>query len=121
MVQKVTLDNGATLLIDEMQDVRSLALGVFVGAGSGAERPSKQRHVDRYVFFLQAKDLRGRRARRLRELRGRPDLTLAVDEAGNGDQRLGLRLEILAPRERRQPAQPPGAPRRLLCRSQPSR
>jgi predicted Zn-dependent peptidase len=53
MVTKLTLDNGATLLIDEMQDVRSLALGIFVGAGSGAERPSRQgiSHFLEHVLF----------------------------------------------------------------------
>jgi predicted Zn-dependent peptidase len=57
MVQKLILDNGATLLIDEMQDVRSLALGVFVGAGSGAERPSKQgiSHFLEHVLFKRTK------------------------------------------------------------------
>jgi predicted Zn-dependent peptidase len=53
MVQKLTLDNGATLLIDEMQDVRSLALGIFVGAGSGGERPSRLgiSHFLEHVLF----------------------------------------------------------------------
>ena len=36
-----------------------------------------------------------------------------VDEARDRDQRLGLRLEILSDRERRQPAHAPGAPRKL--------
>jgi len=57
MVQKIVLDNGATLLIDEMQDVRSLALGIFVGAGSGAERPSRQgiSHFLEHVLFKRTR------------------------------------------------------------------
>ena len=35
MVHKHILENGVTVLIDEMQDVRSFALGFFVRAGSG--------------------------------------------------------------------------------------
>ena len=31
MVKKFLLDNGVTVLIDRMQDVRSFALGFFVG------------------------------------------------------------------------------------------
>ena len=38
MALKHVLDNGATVLIDEMQDVRSFALGFFVRAGSGTSR-----------------------------------------------------------------------------------
>ena len=53
MVQKFTLDNGTTVLLDEMQDVRSLALGIFVGTGSQEERPSKQgiSHFLEHVLF----------------------------------------------------------------------
>ncbi len=35
MVVKHVLDNGVTVLIDEMHDVRSFALGFFVRAGLG--------------------------------------------------------------------------------------
>jgi predicted Zn-dependent peptidase len=57
MVQKIVLDNGATLLIDEMQDVRSLALGIFVAAGSGVERPSRQgiSHFLEHVLFKRTR------------------------------------------------------------------
>ncbi len=53
MVQKFTLDNGATVLVDEMQDVRSLALGFFVGTGSGEEHPARQgiSHFLEHVLF----------------------------------------------------------------------
>jgi predicted Zn-dependent peptidase len=53
MVHTFTLDNGATVLIDEMQDVRSLALGIFVGAGSGVEPPARQgiSHFLEHVLF----------------------------------------------------------------------
>jgi len=42
MVRKHFLENGTTVLIDEMQDVRSFALGFFVGAGSGEESAGKR-------------------------------------------------------------------------------
>ena len=43
--------------------------------------------------------------------RDRSAIDHVVDETSNGDQRLGLRYEAGADRERRQPAQAPGAPR----------
>ena len=43
--------------------------------------------------------------------RARSPVDHVVDEAADGDQRLGLRHEAGAGRERRQPAQAPGAPR----------
>ncbi|MDQ5857885.1 MAG: insulinase family protein [Acidobacteriota bacterium] len=42
MVHKHLLENGVTVLIDEMQDVRSFALGFYVRAGSGEETPGKR-------------------------------------------------------------------------------
>ena len=42
MIRTHVLDSGTTVLIDEMRDVRSFALGVFVRAGSGDEPPSRQ-------------------------------------------------------------------------------
>ena len=57
MVQKFTLDNGATVLVDEMQDVRSLALGFFVGTGSGEEHPARQgiSHFLEHVLFKRTR------------------------------------------------------------------
>jgi hypothetical protein len=46
MVVKHVLDNGVTVLIDEMQDVRSFALGLFVRAGSGDEPAARQGLLD---------------------------------------------------------------------------
>lgn len=57
MIQKFVLPNGATLLIDEMQDVRSFALGFFAAAGSGAEPPEKQgiSHFLEHVLFKRTR------------------------------------------------------------------
>jgi len=57
MVEKFILENGATVLVDEMQDVRSLALGIFVGAGSGQERPARQgiSHFLEHVLFKRTR------------------------------------------------------------------
>jgi predicted Zn-dependent peptidase len=57
MVQKSILDNGTTVLIDRMQDVRSFALGFFVAAGSGDEPPAKQgiSHFLEHVLFKRTR------------------------------------------------------------------
>jgi len=57
MIQKFILENGATLLVDEMQDVRSFALGFFVRAGSGDEPPGKQgvSHFLEHVLFKRTR------------------------------------------------------------------
>jgi len=57
MVKKFLLDNGVTVLIDRMQDVRSFALGFFVGAGSGDEPASKQgiSHFLEHVLFKRTR------------------------------------------------------------------
>ena len=57
MVQKHTLDNGVVVLVDEMRDVRSFALGIFVGAGS-VDEPAKRRgmsHFLEHVLFKRTK------------------------------------------------------------------
>jgi predicted Zn-dependent peptidase len=57
MVKKSILDNGATVLIDRMQDVRSFSLGFFVGSGSGDEPPSRQgiSHFLEHVLFKRTR------------------------------------------------------------------
>ena len=57
MVRKHLLENGATVLIDEMQDVRSFALGFFVRAGSGEETPEKRgiSHFLEHVLFKRTR------------------------------------------------------------------
>jgi predicted Zn-dependent peptidase len=57
MVHKHTLENGVTVLIDEMQDVRSFALGFFVRAGSGEETPGKRgiSHFLEHVLFKRTR------------------------------------------------------------------
>ncbi|HEX4439049.1 MAG TPA: pitrilysin family protein [Thermoanaerobaculia bacterium] len=57
MVVKHTLDNGVTVLVDEMQDVRSFALGFFVRAGSGDEPPARQglSHFLEHVLFKRTR------------------------------------------------------------------
>jgi predicted Zn-dependent peptidase len=57
MVRKHLLENGATVLIDEMQDVRSFSLGFFVGAGSSEEPPGKRglSHFLEHVLFKRTR------------------------------------------------------------------
>jgi predicted Zn-dependent peptidase len=57
MLQKVHLENGATVLVDRMQDVRSFSLGFFVGAGSGEEPAEKQgiSHFLEHVLFKRTR------------------------------------------------------------------
>src|SRR4029450_681339 len=59
MVRKHLLENGATVLIDEMQDVRSFSLGFFVGAGSG-EEPAGKRGLSHFLEHLLFKRTRRR-------------------------------------------------------------
>lgn len=57
MVQKFVLDNGTTVLIDRMQDVRSFALGFFVAAGSSDEPADRQglSHFLEHVLFKRTR------------------------------------------------------------------
>src|SRR5215475_11652404 len=57
MFQKLLLDNGVTVLIDRMQDVRSFALGFFVRAGSQDETPEKRgiSHFLEHVLFKRTR------------------------------------------------------------------
>src|SRR4029450_1522827 len=57
MVRKHLLENGATVLIDEMQDVRSFSLGLFFGAGSGEEPAGKRglSHFLEHVLFKRTR------------------------------------------------------------------
>ncbi|MBC8645912.1 MAG: insulinase family protein [Thermoanaerobaculia bacterium] len=57
MALKHVLDNGATVLIDEMQDVRSFTLGFFVRAGSQDEPPGKRgmSHFLEHVLFKRTR------------------------------------------------------------------
>src|SRR5215831_10318066 len=57
MSRKFVLDNGATVLIDEMQDVRSFSLGFFIGAGSGEEPEGRQgiSHFLEHVLFKRTR------------------------------------------------------------------
>jgi predicted Zn-dependent peptidase len=72
MVQKHVLDNGAVVLIDEMQDVRSFSLGFFVRAGSGDEPPAR-RGISHYLEHLLFK-----RTRR----RSNAEIARAIDRLG---------------------------------------
>lgn len=51
MTEKFVLSNGATVLIDEMRDVRSLALGFFCKTGS-ADEPDEIRGVSHFLEHL---------------------------------------------------------------------
>src|SRR5262252_10952956 len=57
MFQKLLLDNGVTVLIDRMQDVRSFALGFFVRSGSEDEPAEKQglSHFLEHVLFKRTR------------------------------------------------------------------
>jgi predicted Zn-dependent peptidase len=57
MVIKHVLDRGVTVLIDEMQDVRSFSLGFFVEAGSEDEPPSRRgiSHFLEHVLFKRTR------------------------------------------------------------------
>jgi predicted Zn-dependent peptidase len=57
MTEKHILNNGATVLIDRMQDVRSFALGFFVRAGSEDEPPKRQglSHFLEHVLFKRTR------------------------------------------------------------------
>jgi predicted Zn-dependent peptidase len=59
MVQKHILDNGTTVLIDEMKDVRSFSLGFFVGAGSEDE-PARHQGISHFLEHLLFKRTRRR-------------------------------------------------------------
>ncbi len=59
MVQKSVLENGVTVLVDEMRDVRSFALGIFVGAGSGDE-PAERRGISHFLEHVLFKRTRRR-------------------------------------------------------------
>src|SRR5262245_58489645 len=57
MIRTHVLDSGATILIDEMRDVRSFALGVYVRAGSGDEPPARQgmSHFLEHLLFKRTR------------------------------------------------------------------
>src|SRR6266849_2860627 len=57
MTRKITLDNGATVLIDRMQDVRSFTLGFFVRTGSENEPAELQgiSHFLEHVLFKRTR------------------------------------------------------------------
>jgi predicted Zn-dependent peptidase len=59
MIRTHVLDSGATVLIDEMRDVRSFALGVFVAAGS-ADEPAARRGMSHFLEHLLFKRTRRR-------------------------------------------------------------
>ncbi|HEY7862331.1 MAG TPA: pitrilysin family protein [Thermoanaerobaculia bacterium] len=57
MTHRIVLDNGAVLLVDPMREVRSLALGFFVRAGSSDEPPARQglSHFLEHVLFKKTR------------------------------------------------------------------
>jgi predicted Zn-dependent peptidase len=59
VVLKRRLESGATLLVDEMHDVRSLAIGFLVRAGSGAE-PAHRRGLSHFLEHVLFKRTRRR-------------------------------------------------------------
>jgi predicted Zn-dependent peptidase len=61
MTQKFTLSNNATVLIDEMRDVRSLAVGFFCRTGS-ADEPEDKRGLSHFLEHLLFKRTKRRSA-----------------------------------------------------------
>ncbi len=59
MTRKLILDNGATVLIDRMQDVRSFTLGFFVRTGSENE-PSELQGISHFLEHVLFKRTRRR-------------------------------------------------------------
>lgn len=59
MIRTHVLDSGATVLIDEMRDVRSFALGVFVSAGS-VDEPAARQGMSHFLEHLLFKRTRRR-------------------------------------------------------------
>lgn len=57
MIRTHVLDSGPTVLIDEMRDVRSFALGIFVRAGSGDEPPARRgmSHFLEHLLFKRTR------------------------------------------------------------------
>jgi predicted Zn-dependent peptidase len=57
MIRTHILDTGTTVLIDEMRDVRSFALGIFVRAGSGDEPAARQgmSHFLEHLLFKRTR------------------------------------------------------------------
>src|SRR5262249_50791521 len=72
MVERHVLDNGAVVLIDEMQDVRSFSLGFFVRTGSGDE-PAARQGISHFLEHLLFK-----RTRR----RSNAEIARAIDRLG---------------------------------------
>ncbi len=64
MPARSVLENGVTILVDEMRDVRSFALGIFVRAGSGDE-PSERRGVSHFLEHVLFKRTKRRSAVRI--------------------------------------------------------
>jgi predicted Zn-dependent peptidase len=56
-VRRVVLDTGLTLLVDPMREVRSVAVGLFVRAGSAAEPPARRglSHFLEHVLFKRTR------------------------------------------------------------------
>ena len=61
MVRKSVLENGVTVLVDEMRDVRSFALGIFVRAGS-IDEPAPRRGMSHFLEHVLFKRTRHRSA-----------------------------------------------------------
>jgi predicted Zn-dependent peptidase len=61
---RIILGNGATLLVDEMRDVRSVALGFFVKTGS-ADESARERGISHFLEHLLFKRTRRRSAVRI--------------------------------------------------------
>jgi predicted Zn-dependent peptidase len=83
MVFKRILDNGVTVLVDEMRDVRSFSLGFFVGAGSADEHDGR-RGLSHFLEHLLFKRTRHR---------SNAEIARAIDRLGGDETERGVILE----------------------------
>ncbi|MGH9368428.1 MAG: M16 family metallopeptidase, partial [Thermoanaerobaculia bacterium] len=103
MVQRSVLENGVTVLVDEMRDVRSFALGIFVGTGSG-EEPARRRGISHFLEHALFKRTRRRStvriAREIDRLGGDVDAFTTKEYTGfyahSLDAHFGKALDLLS-------------------------
>lgn len=103
MTEKFILESGTTVLIDEMRDVRSLALGFFCRTGS-ADEPEEKRGLSHFLEHLLFKRTKKRStlaiARAIDRLGGDADAFTTKEYtafyAHALDSKLGEALDLLA-------------------------
>lgn len=66
MVSLKKFDNGLTLIVEPLSNVRSVSIGIFVGVGSGSERPD-QNGLSHFIEHMNFKGTSSRSAREIAE------------------------------------------------------